>query len=167
MKIYLGPYNDEDRRDIKIELDPYDTWNLDHTLSLIIHPLLVQLKDTKQGAPYVDDEDVPEHLRSTAAAPKENEWDTDSLHFDRWDWVMDEMIWSFGQSADDEEQFEHNVDNLKMTMEEKLTFGIEDPTKPEYFYDKEGHKAHEERKLRGRMLFAKYYRALWDQKNSP
>ena len=164
MKIYIGPYSDDDERDIKIELDPYDTWNLDHTLSLIIHPLLVQLKETKQGSPYVDDDDVPEHLRSTAAAPKENEWDTDSCHHDRWDWVMGEMIWAFEQhKGDDEELFQHNVDNLKMTMDGgKVTFGIEDPSKPEYYYDKDGHKKHEERKLRGRMLFAKYYDGLWD-----
>lgn len=166
MKIYIGPYNDldsEDEREIKIELDPYDTWNLDHTLSLIIHPLLVQLKETKHGSPYVDDEDVPENLRSTAAAPKENDWDTDSCHHDRWDWVMDEMIWAFAQDADDEELFQHNVDNLKMTIDGgKITFGIEDPSKPEYFYDKDGHKAHEARKSNGRRLFAKYYPALWD-----
>ena len=159
MKIYIGPYSDE--RDVKIELDPYDTWSLDHTLALIIHPLLVQLKETTHGAPCVDDEDVPEHLRSTAAAPKE--WDTDSLHHDRWDWVMGEMIWAFGQSADDEELFQHNVDNLKMTMDGgKVTFSVKDPNKPEYYYDKEGHKRHLERKSNGRRLFAKYYDGLWD-----
>ena len=164
MKIYMGPYEDDIERKISIELDPYDTWNLDHTLSLIIHPLLVQLKETKQGSPYVDDDDVPENLRSTAAAPKENDWDTDSLHFDRWDWVMDEMIWAFKQDkSDDENLFHHNTGNLKMTIDDgKLTFGIEDPTKPEYFYDKDGHKAHEARKSNGRRLFAKYYYGLWD-----
>lgn len=164
MKIYIGPYPDEGEREIKVELDPYDTWGLDHTLALIIHPLLIQLKETKHGAPYVDDEDVPEHLRSTAATPKENEYDTDSNHFDRWDWVLDEMIWAFQQhKGDDEQLFQHNLDNLKMTMDDgKLTFGIEDPTKPEYYYDKEGHRAHEARKSNGRRLFAKYYYGLWD-----
>lgn len=163
MKIYMGPYEDDVKRKVEIEIDPYDTWNLDHTLSLIIHPLLVQLKETKQGSPFVDDDDVPENLRSTAAVPKENDWGTDSLHHDRWDWVMNEMIWAFGQDKDDEELFQHNVDNLKMTIDDgKLTFGTEDPTKPEYFYDKVGHTAHEARKSNGRRLFAKYYPALWD-----
>ena len=166
MKIYIGPYSDtySDERDVKIELDPYDTWGLDHTLALIIHPLLVQLKETTHGAPYVDDEDVPEHLRSTAAAPKENEWDTDSLHFDRWDWVMGEMIWAFEQhKSDDEELFEHNLDNLDMKMDGgKVAFSVKDPSKPGYYYDKDGHKRHLERKSNGRRLFAKYYDGLWD-----
>ena len=159
----MGPYEDDVKRKVEIEIDPYDTWNLDHTLSLIIHPLLVQLKETKQGSPYVDDDDVPENLRSTAAAPKEKDWDTDSLHHDRWDWVMNEMIWAFSQDKNDEELFEHNIDNLKMTMDGgKLTFGIKDPTKPKYFYDQDKYMAHEARKSNGRRLFAKYYPALWD-----
>jgi glutamate-1-semialdehyde aminotransferase len=57
--------------------------------------MLKQLKENKHGAPFTDDEDVPEHLRSTTAEPKENEWDTDSNHFLRWDWIMDEMITGF------------------------------------------------------------------------
>lgn len=57
--------------------------------------MLKQLKETKQGAPYVDDEDVPEHLRKSAAPPTENEWDTDDNHFKRWDYVLDEMIFAF------------------------------------------------------------------------
>ena len=165
MKIYIGPYTDDnDERDVKIELDPYDTWSLDHTLALIIHPLLVQLKETKHGAPHVDDEDVPEHLRSTAAAPKENEWDTDSLYFERWDWVMGEMIWAFEQhKSDDEDLFQHNLDNLDMKMDGgKLTFSVKDPTKPEYYFDKDGYNNHTARKDNGRRLFAKYFSQLWD-----
>lgn len=164
MKIYMGPYPDEGEREIKVELDPYDTWSLDHNLAFIIHPLLIKLKDNKQGAPYVDDEDVPEHLRSTAAAPKEKEWDTDSLHFDRWDWVLDEMIWAFEQSTiDDEDQFHHNTDNLSMKMDGgKLVFGKEDPNKPAHYFDREAYAVHQERKQNGRKLFAKYYESLWD-----
>jgi hypothetical protein len=36
------------------------------------------------------------------AQPKENEWDTDSLHFMRWDWILDEMIWAFEQKVSDD-----------------------------------------------------------------
>jgi len=164
MKIYMGPYPDEGEREIKVEIDPYDTWSLYHNLAYIIHPLLIQLKDNKQGAPYVDDEDVPEHLRSTAAAPKEKEYDTDSLHFDRWDWALDEMIWAFKQiTVDDEEQFHHNSDNLSMKMEDgKLTFGKVDPNKPAHYFDQEAYLVHQARKQNGRRLFAKYYESLWD-----
>lgn len=88
-------------RKIKIRIDPWDTWSMDHTLSLIILPMLKQLKETKHGGPFVDDEDVPEHLRSTAAPPKKDEYDVDDNHFKRWDYVLDEMIFSFTSEVDD------------------------------------------------------------------
>jgi len=72
---------------------------MDRTLALIVHPMLKQLNKSKHGAPFTDDEDVPENLRSTNAKPKKNEWDTDSNHFKRWDWIMKEMIWVFGELA--------------------------------------------------------------------
>jgi hypothetical protein len=53
-----------------IKLDRWDTWSFDHTMAEIILPGLKQLKETKQGAPWTDDEDVPEYLRSHMAQPK-------------------------------------------------------------------------------------------------
>ena len=90
-----------------VKIDRWDTWSMDHTLAYIILPMLKQLSKTKHGAPYTEDEDVPEYLRSHMAQPKENEWDTDSLHFMRWDWILAEMIWAFEQEIrdDDEGQF--------------------------------------------------------------
>ena len=55
-----------------VKIDYYDTWSMDHTLADIILPMLQQLKASKHGAPYVDDQDVPEELRSTSAPPREN-----------------------------------------------------------------------------------------------
>ena len=106
MKVHIGPYPKGERaRKINIRIDKYDTWSMDSTLALIIHPMLIQLKQTKHGSPWIDDEDVPEELRSTSAPPKENEWDTDDNHHARWDWVLDEMIWAFETHLDDESQF--------------------------------------------------------------
>ena len=52
-------------RDIRyIKIDKWDTWSMDSTLSPIILPMLKQLKATKHGAPYIDDEDVPAKLRA-------------------------------------------------------------------------------------------------------
>jgi hypothetical protein len=82
-----------------VEIDDYDVWNCDYTLAQIIHPLLVKFKEKKQGAPFVEDENVPEELRSTSCAPKENEWDTDENHFKRWDWALDEMIFAMQEIA--------------------------------------------------------------------
>ena len=157
----INRYIDEKKRKIIVNLDSWDTWSLDHTLSYIIAPALKQLKDTKHGAPFVDDEDVPEHLRSTSAPPKENEWDTDDFHFDRWDWVLDEMIWSFSQKARDDWEsdyydFEDIVPNPDAdNFAEKI--GIK-----EIRYNKEGTKTHQKRMTNGFRLFGKYYEALWD-----
>ena len=78
-----------------VKIDRWDTWSMDYSLSHIVVPMLKQLKETKHGSPFVDDEDVPEELKSTSAPPKENEWDTDENHFKRWDWALNEMIWAF------------------------------------------------------------------------
>ena len=71
-------------RKIKVRIDNYDIWNADYTIALVVLPMLKLLKEKKHGSPLVDDEDVPEHLRSTAAPAKENEWDTDALWESRW-----------------------------------------------------------------------------------
>jgi hypothetical protein len=49
MKIRIGPYRKN--RAVHVEIEPHDTWNMDTTLALIIHPMLVQLKATQHGAP--------------------------------------------------------------------------------------------------------------------
>lgn len=84
-----------------VRIDEYDSWSADYTISVVAVPLLKQLKITKQGSPYVDDEDVPEHLRSTAAPPKEKDYDIDAFHHQRWEWILDEMIWAMEQIRDD------------------------------------------------------------------
>ena len=100
MFVKIGPYPDGDEeRKVEIQIDDYDSWNCDHTISLIALPLLKQLKEQKQGAPWVDDEDVPEELRSTSAKPKENEYDIDEFHFARWEYVLDCILWSLEQHA--------------------------------------------------------------------
>ena len=143
------------KRNIKIRIDPWDTWSMDHTLAEIVVPMLKQLHKTKHGAPFTDDEDVPEHLRSTAAPPKENEWDTDDNHFKRWDWIMDEMIWTFEQLADDDSTaqfFTHHDKPFKDINDRIASIEI----------DQEGLAKHEERIKNGLRLFGKYYRSLWD-----
>ena len=37
-------------RKIEVHIDDYDVWGADHTLALIIHPVLVKLKEKKQGS---------------------------------------------------------------------------------------------------------------------
>ena len=66
----INRYLDNKERNIKVKIHEYDTWSMDITIALIIHPMLVHLKATKNGSPLVNDDDVPENLRSTAAKPK-------------------------------------------------------------------------------------------------
>lgn len=138
-----------------VKIDRYDTWSMDHTLAYIIHPMLVQLNETKHGAPYTDDEDVPEYLRSHMAQPKENEWDTDSLHFMRWDWILKEMIWAFEQELkdDDEDQFFDHTGTEGLPFEESIG---------KIKVDREGLESHQKRKANGFKLFGSYYKNLWD-----
>jgi hypothetical protein len=160
-------------RKIRVKIDRWDTWSMDHTLSYIILPMLRQLNETKHGAPGTDDEDVPDHLRSTSAAPKENEWDTDSNHFLRWDWIMAEMIYAFECQLDDtwEEKYwtgewgkpdfikvEKEYPN-PVTGEMESTYQINSGTRK---CDWDGLKKEQERIANGFRLFGKYYQALWD-----
>lgn len=144
-----------DRRaqQIKVRIDKSDTWSMDHTLAHIVLPMLVQLKATKHGAPFVDDKDVPMILRSKSAPPKENEWDTDDNHFKRWDWVLDEMIWAFEQKARDDWQ----SDYYTYEEDKDAAFGLK-----LVWENREGQKAHQERMTNGFSLFGKYYEGLWD-----
>lgn len=151
-------------RKTKIRIDPYDTWNMDSTLAHIILPMLKQLKDSKHGAPYVEDGDVPENLRSTAAGPKENEWDTDSNFFKRWDWVLDEMIFAFEKKLDGdwEDQFHTGEFDMKW---KKTTNGFSEMyygPNHTHVFDSEGYKVAKNRISNGFRLFGKYYEGLWD-----
>ena len=136
LQTLVNPINkilDKRKRKVKIKLHDYDTWGMDHTLALIILPMLKQLKETKHGSPWVDDEDVPDNLgiRTTDETPKEHDPWGDNVH-KRWDWVMDELIWTFTALQEDD---------YDMSIEEEK---------------------HWERIKNGLRLFGKYYRGLWD-----
>ena len=131
MKVRLGP--PRKNRAEHVHIDHFDVWSLDHTLSRIIHPALVRLKETKHGYPelFEDGMVTPHH------------WDR-QLHFDfidedvetkylmdKWDTIMDKMIYSFGQ-----------------IVEDKL-FDITDQKQLDEIQE-------------GIDLFAKHYTSLWD-----
>jgi len=157
-----------------VKIDRWDTWSMDHTLAYIVLPMLKQLNDKKQGAPFVDDEDVPEELKSTSAPPKENEYDTDANHFKRWDWVMNEMIFAFECELDDtwEDKFrsgEHDIlwvpvdakGNEVPKGDHKFTEMRRGPNDT-YKCDYDGMKVVQDRIQNGFRLFGKYYQGLWD-----
>ena len=153
---------------IKVRIDRWDTWSMDYTLSHIVLPMLKQLKETKHGAPYVDMSDVPEHLRVNDVESQEY-WDkgkTDNKHFERWDWVLDEMIFAFETKAGDlqdwEDQFYAGESDLEWIKQEDGNYQIVRGENDTSKFDMEGRKAYQERISNGFRLFGKYYENLWD-----
>ena len=150
-----------------VKIDYWDSWSCDHTLAPIILPLLKQLKATKHGYGWIDDEDVPKQLQSIYALPKE-EWEWDGNAEARYEWVLDEMIWAFEQLCDpdndekfwivhpalDKEQFKEPFKEGETSREVKW--------KVEGQLDREGLDAHNARIQNGLTLFGKYFRTLWD-----
>lgn len=168
MKVTIGPYPKGDKqRKVKIVIDKWDSYNVDHTLALIAAPLLKQLREKKQGAPFVDDEDVPEHLRSTACAPKENEWDVDENHFKRFDYVLDEIIFAMEEIANwnenEPERFKH-VGDMEWSESDPVTglhalissgcVEVPEMVEPNRLYN--------ERIKNGCRLLGVYFLSLWD-----
>lgn len=152
----------------KIHIDKYDTWSMDTTLSPVILPLLVQLSKTKNGAPLVEDIDVPEELKSTTAPTFDGEnGEVDDNHFKRWDYVLGEMIWAFDTISDSNwaDQFHTGRMDILWTPlkeEEETFYRMDKGPKDTHVFDAEGYKKFDLRISNGTRLFGKYYRALWD-----
>jgi len=124
-------------RKVKVQIDPYDTWSMDHTLSLIVHPMLVQLKAANHGYFSSDPEDAPQIGKGEVTDYGGN----DTRALDRYNWIMDEMIWTFDQLAHgDDMMFYSEKDGWDLVRSEQ----------------------YQKRIANGLRLFGKYYRALWD-----
>lgn len=165
---FLTWLDSKKKRKVQIHIDSWDTWSMDHTLALIILPMLKQLQATKHGSPIVDDKDVPKALRSTEAAPVKD-WETDDNIHKRWNWVLNELIWAFEQIADDDNdaQFHdgtYDIQWKKAGVDDdgnELTEMISGP-KDTHTFNKKAYIKHHKRIQRGTTLFGKYFRGLWD-----
>ena len=170
-------------RKIKVKIDRWDTWSMDHTLAHIILPLLKQLKDDKHGTPTgLDEADVPEYLR---IKDTEDDWSGQGDLFediekcnpehiyvrqDQWDWIMDEMIFAFEMKLKDDWEQEYTTGEWDTYMQVcdrkpdgspkfyKMMYG------PNHTYRRDEVKIAEihARIDNGFRLFGKYYQALWD-----
>ena len=179
MKVNIGKFSKgkSDRR-VSIDIDGYDTWNLDHTLAMIILPCLIQLKATKHGVPsnFVSDvggEDYSD--QDSFDFYKESHDEAFDQKCKEWDEVLDKMIWSFQQLAleDYDDQYHHGKADYDFVKTDKQfpnpisgkledTFQMVDKNPGAHWYDHVGHMLHEDRIQEGIELFGKYYRSLWD-----
>ncbi len=159
------------KRKISVHIDKWDTWNMETTLGYIVRPMLTQLKEKTHGAPWVDDEDVPEELRSTAAPELTQEQKdtghTDDNHFKRWNWVMDEMIFAFeslegGVNEDWEDQFTTGAYDYQSVKQEDGNYLMVQGPKHTAETDWDARKEYGKRIQNGFRLFGKYYQNLWD-----
>jgi hypothetical protein len=138
MFVYIGKYADncEEKRDIQVRIDEYDTWSLDHTLALIILPALKAFKaDPHCGTPGKIFDLI---------SPPEGE---DNMYSDEqyeeaqklWIGIVDKMIFAFTAMTD-----EHAEDAFYRN-------GV----------DHSGLTTHHTRIDEGLELFGKYFRNLW------
>jgi len=179
MKVNIGKYvKRRNSRKIKIQIDPWDTWNLDNTLARIIYPALLQLKAEKHGVPgqFVDEVGGEDYASQDSfdfyKETHKEAWDQAAL---KWDEVLDKMIWSFQQlaEADYDSQYHHGTPKYDWVKTDKTfpnpitgkmeaTYQMVDKNPDEHWYDHVGHQLHEERIQEGLELFGKHFRSLWD-----
>ena len=149
MKVNIGTFPNPDsilykmgvntEQSISVKIDKWDTWSMDVTLAHIIHPMLVQLKETKHTYPS-------------------------DLTEEKWDSILDDMIFSFKSKLYDwEEEFTSGV--WDMELKDKIEPGkmemLEGPNHT-YKVDQEGMKKYRDRVANGYRLFGKYYDHLWE-----
>jgi hypothetical protein len=128
MKVRIGPYRKN--RATRVEIEPHDTWSMDCTLAMIIHPMLVQLKATTHGYPS-------------------------DLTEERWNEILDEMIWAFEQKCRDHWEDDYYGDYVEDQKNGSMVGSFK-------WIDHKGLKTHQERMTNGFKLFGKYYENLWD-----
>lgn len=176
MKVNIRKFNSgPTERKMNIQIDKWDTYSMDHTLSVIILPLLLQLKDSKMGVPSEFVNSIGHDLDGNYYFDFINE-DSNAV-FDagckKWDEVLDKMIWSFQQIVfgDYDDAYHHGkfefdwqktkpmINPLTGKMESMSEMKDKNPNG--HWYDHVGHQLHEERIQEGLNLFGKHYRDLW------
>lgn len=179
MKVNLGKFPAKgNRRKVSITIDNHDTWNLDHSLALIIYPALLQLKANKHGIPseIVDNVGGEDWVaQDSFDFYKETHQESWEIAAKRWDEILDKMIWSFKQLCMDDygDLYHHGKTDWDFVEADKQypnpvtgvmepTYQLVDKNPDEHWFDNEGHQLHEDRIQEGLTLFGKYYRSLWD-----
>ena len=139
MQVYIGPYPEgNEPRQESIEIHNYDSWNAFETIAKVVYPILVQLKATKHGYALVSAQDAP----GIELEPDEVESGYSEA---RWDYVLDEIIWTMKELAENEPS--------------APSYGMMDSNFSKY---QQEYAAYNARLQKGCELFGKYFRNLWD-----
>jgi len=142
MKINLGRYkNNGSARTQKVQIDKWDSWSADHSMALIIAPLLKQLRDDTHGYPGEE-----------------------GMTMAKWKKILDKMIWSFEQlnGDDNESQFySGKIDWIETKLPNGNTECKKGPNDT-FKVDTKGLIKHNKKIQDGLNLFGKYFRNLWD-----
>ena len=179
MKINLSKYpKGNGKRKIDVQIDPFDTWGLDHTLATIILPALIQLKNTKHGVPGGFTDRVGGDFDNNLVFDFIKEDDTEVFDqlCESWDEVLDKMIWSFLQlSIEDDYDNKYHHGKIEtdwvesdytytdpITGKIEKTYQMVDKNPDGHWYDHIGIQEHEKRIQEGLELFGKHFRDLWD-----
>lgn len=164
---------------VHVKIDRWDLFSLDHTLSLIILPALQKFKEDDRVSFQVDDEDVPDNIKSTNSKPYDSSiGELDDFYFDRSKYIMDAMIYSFEKIVDD--SWEHDFYSYPNDVRPEFKFIAvdydgnevdEDEYEGEVMYkmdmnnrmniDRDGINAINDKIDFGLKMFGKYYRGLW------
>lgn len=139
--------------------------------------MLLKLKEEKQGVPnefamvggenYIEQKSFEFYEESNAESFDKG--------CERWNEVLDKMIWSFEQLISDEWEstYHHGTHETDWVETDKLyknpltgkmekTYQLVDKNPGGHWYDFQGHQLHQERIQEGLELFGKYFQNLWD-----
>jgi len=178
MKIKIGKFpKGNTERKINIEIERFDTYSVDHTLAMIIYPMLLQLRENKQGVPneFCEVGGADYEQQDSFDFYKETYDECWKIGADRWDEVLDKMIWAFAQLLDEDWEDNYRFGKAKFSWKEtdrlfpnpitgvmEPTYQMIDDNPGQHWTDYAGIKMHNDRIQEGLDLFGKYYRNLWD-----
>lgn len=100
-----------------VKIHEYDVWNGDETLIDIIYPILLMYKKHSNGSPNVDDEDVPDTLKSHSS------FENDENVHEKWSYVVDEMIFALDPKNNDHMDIKPNSELSKRLENGRMLFG--------------------------------------------
>ena len=100
MHISIGRYGkdgdpEEWERKVKVKINGFDTWNLDMTLAMVIHPALVKFRENLNSYPsdFAETSDFPEgEYPSTCRGGGIRAWEI----------ILDHIIWAFNEIIQDD-----------------------------------------------------------------